>query len=84
MLTIEKTTDASSLPFALKGRLDTSTVQADDAVLHLGSQIVSGLNHCVLAKGWNLVFVHADLEGKTQDTQTVPLDVAALSQPSEQ
>ena len=60
-----------------------SAVKADDAVLHLGSQVVSGTNHCVLAKGWNLVFIHEDLEGKTQVMKTVPLDVTALSQPKE-
>ena len=65
-----------------KADRDTS-VEIEDAVLHLGSQLVSGTNHCVLCRGWVLNFVYEDLEGKTEITQTVPLDIAALSQPAE-
>ena len=60
-----------------------ASVEIEDAVLHLGSQLVSGTNHCVLCRGWVLNFVYEDLEGKTEITQTVPLDIAALSQPAE-
>jgi hypothetical protein len=57
-----------------------SRVDADGAVLHLASQVVSGTNHCVLCKGWTLTFLYEDLEGKTEILKTVPLDLAALSQ----
>ncbi|MCR4606810.1 MAG: hypothetical protein K5771_03680 [Oscillospiraceae bacterium] len=58
------------------------SVAADGAVMHLASQLVSGTNHCVLCKGWTLVFVYENLEGKTEILKTVPLDIAALSQPA--
>ena len=58
-----------------------SAVETEDAVLHLASQTVSGTNHCVLCKAWKLCFVYEDLQGKTELTKTVPLDIAALSQP---
>ena len=57
-----------------------ASVEVEDAVLHLGSQLVSGTNHCVLCKGWVLNFVYEDLEGKTEIKQSVPVDVAALSE----
>lgn len=60
-----------------------SGVEVEDAVLHLGSQIVSGTNHCVLCTGWNLVFAYENLDGELSITRTVSLDIAALSQPSE-
>ena len=60
-----------------------STLALDNAVMHLASQVVSGKNHCVLCKGWTLTFVYENLEGKTEILQTVPLDLAALSQRSE-
>lgn len=59
------------------------TVAAENAVMHLASQMVSGTNHCVLCSGWNLVFVYENLEGKTEVLKTVPLDIAALSQAAE-
>lgn len=63
-------------------KLDTGgSVAAEGAVMHLASQMVSGTNHCVLCKGWNLVFIYENLEGKTEVLNTVPLDIAALSQP---
>lgn len=65
-------------------RMDRQTpVEVDNAVMHLASQVVSGTNHCVLCKGWTLTFVYENLEGKTEIIKTVPLDLAALSQPSE-
>lgn len=57
-----------------------SSVELDGALLHLGSQIVAGVNHCVLCEGNELVFVYEDPEGKTEVTQRVALDVAALSE----
>ena len=63
-------------------KLDTDgSVATEGAVMHLASQMVSGTNHCVLCKGWNLVFIYENLEGKTEVLNTVPLDIAALSQP---
>ena len=59
------------------------SVAVEDAVLHLASQVVSGTNHCVLCKGWTLKFVYENLEGKTEVTQSVALDIAGLSQPVE-
>jgi len=58
------------------------SVEVEDAVLHLASQLVSGTNHCVLCKGWTLKFVYENLEGKTEVTQSAALDIAALSQPA--
>ena len=55
---------------------------AEGAVMHLASQLVSGTNHCVLCRGWDLVFIYENLEGKTEVLSTVPLDIAALSQPA--
>ncbi len=60
-----------------------ASVEVEDAVLHLASQVVSGTNHCVLCKGWTLKFVYENLEGKTEVTQSAALDIAALSQPAE-
>ena len=60
-----------------------SSVELDGAVQHLASQVVAGKNHCVLCKGWTLSFVYENLEGKTEVTKTVPLDIAELSQPKE-
>ncbi len=60
-----------------------SSVETADAVMHLASQVVSGTNHCVLCKGWTLAFLYEDLQGKTELTKSVPLDIAALSQPAE-
>lgn len=75
------------IPSQLVGgwQVDRETeVKVDDAELHLASQVVSGTNHCVLCKGWKLVFVYEDLSGKTETTQTVKIDVGALAQPSEE
>ena len=60
-----------------------SNIEVTDGVLHLATQVVAGTNHAVLCKGWNLCFVYADTQGKTEITKTVPLDIAALSQSSE-
>ena len=60
-----------------------SYLEVPDGVMHLASQVVAGINHVVLCKGWNLCFVSADTQGKTEIVKTVPLDIAALSQPTE-
>ena len=60
-----------------------SYLEVPDGVMHLATQVVAGSNHAVLCKGWNLCFVYADTQGKTEIVKTVPLDPAALSQPSE-
>ena len=60
-----------------------SSVNAENAVMHLASQVVSGKNHCVLCKGWVLTFIYENTEGKTEVLKSVPLDIAALSQPKE-
>ena len=60
-----------------------SSVDVPDGVMHLASQVVAGVNHCILCKGWKLCFATTDTEGKTEVTKTVDLDIAALSQPSE-
>ena len=59
-----------------------SFLEVPDGVMHLASQVVAGTNHIVLCKGWNLCFVSADTQGKTEIVKTVPLDIAALSQPA--
>lgn len=60
-----------------------SYLEVPDGVMHLASQVVAGTNHVVLCKGWKLCFVSADTQGKTEVVKTVPLDLAALSQPTE-
>ena len=60
-----------------------SYLEVPDGVMHLATQVVAGSNHVVLCKGWNLCFVYADTQGKTEIVKTVPLDIAALSQPAE-
>lgn len=60
-----------------------SYLEVPDGVLHLASQVVAGTNHVVLCKGWNLCFVSADTQGKTEIVKTIPLDIDALSQPAE-
>ncbi len=60
-----------------------SSVDAEGAVMHLASQLVSGTNHCVLCKGWTLAFIYEDLQGNTELKTEVPLDISALSQPAE-
>jgi hypothetical protein len=57
-----------------------SYLEVPDGVMHLATQTVAGTNHVVLCRGWNLCFVSADTQGKTEIVKTVPLDVAELSQ----
>ena len=59
-----------------------SFLEVPDGVQHLATKVVAGTNHCVLCKGWNLCFVSADTQGKTEVVKTVPLDIAALAQPA--
>ena len=59
-----------------------SFLEVPDGVMHLASQVVAGTKHVVLCKGWNLCFVTADTQGKTEIVKSVPLDIAALSQPA--
>lgn len=80
---IENTGEAENLPLGGWTVDRDSAVEVDGAVAHLASQVVSGTNHCVLCKGWTLCFVYEDLQGKTEVTKTVPLDIAATSQPPE-
>lgn len=56
-----------------------SSVEVKGALMHLASQVVSGKNHCVLCEGNELVFVYEDLEGKTEVTGSVAIDVAGLA-----
>lgn len=60
-----------------------STVECDDSVMHLASQVVAGMNHCVLCEGYDLVFLYEDLEGTVTVTSAADIDIAALSQPVE-
>lgn len=60
-----------------------SALQVPDGVMHLATQTVAGTNHVVLCRGWALCFVSVDTQGKTEIVKTVPLDIAALSQPAE-
>lgn len=60
-----------------------SALEVPDGVMHLATQTVAGTNHVVLCKGWTLCYVSADTQGKTEIVKTVPLDIAALSQPAE-
>lgn len=80
---IENAGEAEALPLGGWTVDRDSSVEVADSVMHLASQVVSGTNHCVLCKGWTLSFVYEDLEGKTELTKTVSLDIAAYSQPSE-
>ena len=64
-----------------------------EPVAYLGSQMVSGTNHCFLCKATvvypnavpslALVFVYENLEGAAEITQITDLDLAALSIPTE-
>jgi hypothetical protein len=56
-----------------------SSVEVKGALIHLASQVVSGKNHCVLCEGNELVFVYENLEGKTEVTGRVAIDVAGLA-----
>ncbi len=56
-----------------------SSVELKGALMHLASQVVSGKNHCVLCEGNELVFVYENLEGKTEVTGRVAIDVAGLA-----
>lgn len=60
-----------------------SYLEVPDGVMHLATKVVAGSNHVVLCRGWKLCFVYADTKGKTEIVKTAPLDIAALSQPSE-
>ena len=57
-----------------------SSVEVEGALIHLASQVVSGKNHCVLCEGNELVFVYENLEGKTEVTQRVAIDLGAFNQ----
>lgn len=72
---------AAAAPEALLGgwRVDReSSVAADKAILHLASQAVNGVNHCVLCAGPELVFVYEAADGSCEVTSRVPLDPGAL------
>ena len=56
-----------------------SSVEVKGALIHLASQVVSGKNHCVLCEGNELVFVYENLEGKTEVTQRVVIDLGAFN-----
>lgn len=63
-----------------------------EPVALLGSQVVSGMNYCILCKitpvvpdavfGYSLVYIYADLEGNAKITNTVDLNIADLSEAS--
>lgn len=57
-----------------------SSVELKGALVHLASQVVAGKNHCVLCEGNELVFVYENLEGKTEVTQRVTVDLGAFNQ----
>ena len=57
-----------------------SSVEAEGALLHLGSQVVAGRNHCVLCEGNELVFLYESLDGKIEVTQRAWIDVGALAE----
>ena len=56
-----------------------SSVALEGALIHLASQVVAGTNHCVLCEGNELVFVYENLEGKTEVTQRVAVDLGAFN-----
>ena len=56
-----------------------SSVEVKGALIHLASQVVSGKNHCVLCEGNELVFVYENLEGKTEVTQRLVIDLGAFN-----
>ncbi len=56
-----------------------SSVALEGALIHLASQVVAGINHCVLCEGNELVFVYENLEGKTEVTQRVVIDLGAFN-----
>ena len=60
-----------------------SYLEVPDGVMHLATRFDADTTHVVLCKGWNLCFVYADTQGKTEIVKTVPLDIAALSQPQD-
>ena len=80
LITAPLTQDAETFGF-FQDALDR--LEIPDGVMHLATQVVAGTDHVVLCKGWDLCFVYADTQGKTEIMKTVPLDIAALSQPSE-
>ena len=51
--------------------------------MHLATRFNTDTTHVVLCRCWNLCFVYADTQGKTESVKTVLLDIAKLSQPSE-
>lgn len=55
-----------------------SSVELEGAILHLGGQVVAGMNHCVLCEGNELVFVYENLEGRTEVTARAAIDLGAL------
>ena len=61
------------------------SVAAEGAVLHLASQVVAGVNHCVLCRkeGWYFAFLYEDFNGNVEPTGSVPLDLSALTAPGE-
>ena len=59
-------------------------------VILLGTQVVSGMNYCILANchytetdtvdtGWCLVYIHEAFGGEVQMTNVVDIDISALS-----
>lgn len=73
---------AEEAPAALLGGWTVdreSAVEVEGGLLHLASQVVNGTKHCVLCEGAKLVFVSESLEGKTEISRTVSLDLGALN-----
>ena len=65
-------------------QIDRETaLDVPDAVMHLATQTVAGSKHVILCKGWKLCYAAIDPQGEMQILKTIPLDLAALSQPAE-
>lgn len=63
---------------------------AYEPIALLGTQVVAGMNYCILCRAWPvgfdapngfvLAYVYADLEGNAEFTHFADIDIAALAQ----
>ncbi len=80
-----------------EGALEAFSIAAEtlDGVAYepialLGTQVVAGMNYCILCRAWSsesdapdgfvLAYVYADLEGNAAFTHFADIDIAALAQ----
>ena len=88
--------EAAALPEDAQTAFDRAVEGMDGAnytpVALLGTQLVAGMNYCILCQitpivpdaesGWGLVYIYADLQGNAEITRVVELDIPGMWNPN--